>query len=261
MNKKFFASLLLGFGASLGVLVAVAMPPGSWGVVIGVALGLLASIPLFVVLIMLLNRDRTRPREQYQEREPQQVPIIVVQQPGLPYGNRYVQPGYELYSQPEAYNYLEVPEGYEYYPQPQNYLAQPQPRPAEPPRRKKVNHQRLQAGYYAEPQPNPGYDQPYYPTQGQPAEYYGRNQPIAETDLYGYYYEPEAGQAQPNYYYEEQMPPRRRVVRPEVEIEAEDYVGYPPEQYRPVNRVRRSNIQSNQANDEVVDAKFRTLGE
>jgi|GEM_PF-5990339 len=53
--KKAFLSLLIGFGATIGVLVAVAMPPGSWAVVVGVLLGILAFVPVFFVIVGFLR--------------------------------------------------------------------------------------------------------------------------------------------------------------------------------------------------------------
>lgn len=281
MNKRFFASLMLGFGVTLGVLVAVAMPPGGWGVAIGVSLGLLASIPLLIVLVMLLSRDHHSRRETYEEPAPQQIPVIIMAQPqpGLPYGGRYAQPEYELYN-PEAYSQLEVPEGYEYYPQ--GYLAQPQPQPrrrndrrAQPQPyqealRPRSTRRRLQAGYY--PDPNAAaYEQQYY-AQPEAEDYYNQPQAAETGEAYDYYYE----QPQAEYYEEPQayaQPPRpSRRQRYAEAYEEEEYTGYyqqeaevAPERRRPATpatRTRRGYTASvAPKNDEPIDAEFRTIGD
>jgi hypothetical protein len=273
MNKKFFASLMLGFGASLGVLIAVAMPPGGWGVTVGVMLGLLASVPLFIVLLMVLSRDRSRPAKHYEEQPQPQIIVMPQPQVALPYGaNVYAQPGYELYNTPDAYGQFEAPEGYEYYPQ--GYLAQPQPQPRrqqprpqpqpqqyyeEAPRLRPAKR-RPQPGYYIDP--NAAYEQQYY-TQ-QPDPYY------AEPEAYdNYYYD----QPQPGEYYDERnynQPPlqaARRTQQRYAEYE-EDYGTYQPEpapeRQRPATqpgRTRRSNIPTTPQNDEPIEAQFRTLGD
>ncbi len=57
MTKRFFTSLLLGFGGTLAVLVAISMPPGGWSMAVGIALGLLAALPLFLVVMALVKRQ------------------------------------------------------------------------------------------------------------------------------------------------------------------------------------------------------------
>lgn len=265
MNKKFFSSLLLGFGATLAVLVAVAMPPGGWGVTVGVMLGLLGCIPLFIVSLMVLSRERRRPEREIKEEAPQPQ-VIVLQQPALPYGVPYAQPEPELYAAPEgyAYGYMEAPEGYAYYPQ--GYLAQPQPRPErrrsqQPPRPERARP-RLQPGYY--PEPNPAeYDQQYY--YGQADD--GYQQAELDPELYEYYY----GQPQPEYYQEPQPQPRTRRRKAQSYGYDEGYAepAYPAEPpRRPVpqaSRPRRNpgNVaptSNGGGKDEVVDAEFRTIG-
>ncbi|MEI6043369.1 MAG: hypothetical protein WCS37_03145 [Chloroflexota bacterium] len=254
MKKVSFASLMLGFGGTLAVLVAVAMPPGGWGVAVGVGLGLLGCIPVFVIAIMVVNRDRSRryERESYEEAAPPQIPVIVVQQPGLPYGNHYAQ------FQPETYNYFEVPEGYEYYPQ--EYLAPPPPRQKrhQVSRRPSLVEPRLQpAGYYPSPNATNYTGDRYY---NQPENYYGQ-----------------AGQAvDPRGYYDNdylQLDPyqraeaRRSVSHQQLDrYEEEDGCGYaavePATRERQPGKAkaRRSNI-SKTRHDEPVDAEFRTIGE
>jgi hypothetical protein len=78
--KKFFISLMLGFGAALGVFVALAMPPGGWGVAVGVGLGLLGCLPLLLIMMMLVGRGHTDRRNYAYEEAPQ--PVIIIQHPG-----------------------------------------------------------------------------------------------------------------------------------------------------------------------------------
>ncbi len=273
MNKRFFSSLLLGFGATLGVLVAVAMPPGGWGVAIGVGLGLLCCIPLFVISMMVLTRDRSRRRDQDNyEATVQQPPIIIVQQPALPYGNGYAQPQYELYDG-QGYVQLEVPEGYEYYPQ--GYLAQPQPR-----QERRRPQAQPQPQYYEEPapqrlrsgkrraQPQPGYyaeaaypyeEQQYY--YNQPEAYYPQPVPTNENEaaVYGYY----DANGQPQYYQEQNPPIAQRSYS---EADYNDYYNtYQPEPPRERRqsanpRPRRNSAAPVQDDSPVVDGQFRTIG-
>src|SRR5947209_6089090 len=106
--KKMFGSLLLGFGATLGVMIAIAMPPGGWGVAVGVGLGLLACLPLLLVVVLLIGRgrfDRQTPQREYRDRDYEEAPqpIIIMQQPAF----QPAQPSpYEMYGHPnQAYGY------------------------------------------------------------------------------------------------------------------------------------------------------------
>jgi len=63
--KKAFVSLLLGFGAVLGVLVAVAMPPGSWAVIVG---GVVVGGPLIFVIWILYKITMRQVDNQVHER-------------------------------------------------------------------------------------------------------------------------------------------------------------------------------------------------
>ena len=78
MTKRFFTSLLLGFGGTLAVLVAISMPPGGWSVAVGVALGLLAALPLFLVVMALIKRQP--PPSPYRGSSPMQSASIIQQQ-------------------------------------------------------------------------------------------------------------------------------------------------------------------------------------
>lgn len=160
-SKKIFTSLVLGFGATLAVLVAVAMPPGSWAVVVGVLLGLLACIPMLgVVLLMRSNNSSSKSTQQ--PIQPIQ-PIIVVQTPQgytLPNGN---------YAQPQYF----IPDGYETY-----EYTQPQQTRQNRSRRALPKQQRYAddtAYYYEEtyPQTNYQYDTADYYT----SDAYSNTQP------------------------------------------------------------------------------------
>ena len=100
--KKFFLSLMLGFGAALGVFVALAMPPGGWGVAVGVGLGLLGCLPMFLIMMMLIGRGHTDRMKQVYEEAPQ--PVIIVQHSGGydPFGG-YGQPLPQYLPQRPAY--------------------------------------------------------------------------------------------------------------------------------------------------------------
>ena len=78
MTKRFFTSLLLGFGGTLAVLVAISMPPGGWSVAVGVALGLLAALPLFLVVMALVKRQP--PVSSYRGSSPMPSGPIIQQQ-------------------------------------------------------------------------------------------------------------------------------------------------------------------------------------
>ena len=82
MTKRFFTSLLLGFGGTLAVLVAISMPPGGWGVAVGVALGLLAALPLFLIVMALVKRPPSTASyyDSYRGSQPASSNVIIQQQ-------------------------------------------------------------------------------------------------------------------------------------------------------------------------------------
>jgi hypothetical protein len=95
MIKKSFISLMIGFGATLAIFVAVTMPPGSWAVIVGVILGMLAIIPVLLVILMFISRQ---PAHRTVE-QPQSRPQIIVMQPP-------VQQAYTLPQTPYQPQYL-----------------------------------------------------------------------------------------------------------------------------------------------------------
>lgn len=63
MIKKAFLSLVLALGASLGVFIALAMPPGAWAVAV---LGGGAGLFVLLVLVVVLKATNTTARYQHQ---------------------------------------------------------------------------------------------------------------------------------------------------------------------------------------------------
>jgi hypothetical protein len=166
--KKSFISLLIGFGATLAIFVAVTMPPGSWAVIIGVLLGLMACIPVLLVMVAFLSRGNK------QEAPPPQ-PIIVMQPPmpqgyAMPYNEGGYLPQYDAYGYPYQ---LEPQRGKKRRPDPRE-----QQRPLPSRRREQFDSYQgyYDQGYYydappAQPEqydnyygvPQPQYAQEYYP--------------------------------------------------------------------------------------------------
>ncbi len=239
--KKMFTSLMLGFGAALGVFVALAMPPGGWGVAVGVGLGLLGCLPLLLVLVLLINRGQTEPRPARREYEEAAPPIVIIQQPAFN-GPPQEPPYYEMYpgSQAASYGYMEAPDYYAAPLPPRTRReSRPEPRRLQPNRRRSA----LEQGYFR-PQPEYEaqlqYDQDYYAA----SEY-------DEYNEYDYYEQsvgvPVYEQEEPEYY-----EPRRQPV-----YQAE------PEPVSRVRPVRRSNLAPRRAlrPEEAVEAEYRTIGD
>lgn len=225
--KKWFTSLMLGFGATLGVFVALAMPPGGWGVAIGVALGLLGCVPLLLITVLVLNRNNQRQIAQ----EPQQ-PVIIFQQ------SQPAQPNYEMYGAPQPYDYgyMEAPAqptrqqyyfepGYpEARPQRRYYRQAPMPRQPEP-------SYLPEGDYYDSAEED---FEPYYAVNNAPVYYEPRQpQPSYQQQYDPYYSQP--------YYAEPQPAPRPRPMR---------------------RAGRPANVPYGRPNgDSVVEADYRTIGD
>lgn len=237
--KKFFISLMLGFGAALGVFVALAMPPGGWGVAVGVGLGLLGCLPLLLIMMMLVGRGHTDRRHYAYEEAPQ--PVIIVQHPG----------GYDPFN------------GYgPGQPRPQPQYLPPQPQPVYPPE--------LEYYPYAEPlRPSHGQlpGQSRRPSHGPPQiqeqDYYRlpssrrRSQPAqgrypeqGPGDYYDYeeeYYEPEPA------YYDAPPPQPERY---------DAYYGSREDGYYPERPTRtRRNPARIPSRFEATEAEYRAIGE
>jgi hypothetical protein len=219
--KKWFGSLMVGFGATLGVFVALAMPPGGWGVAIGVGLGLLGCVPLLLIIILLIGRNNNRRHEEYSEA---QQPVIIVQQPpAMP--------------QPDYYNYMPHPQNYGYMPQPQsqadyygyeqqNYQVAP-PRPRRRPQPMPENY------YYQNRLPEADYD------------YYEEDDSYDYEPEYGYYADPRQQPYEPYY-----PQPQSRYRQPE-----------PPRARSPRRTYRQHTGGTSGDNGNVVEANYRTIGD
>lgn len=80
--KKIIVPVLLGFGVVLAVIIGQRMSTDAMAVVIGVAVGVAASVPTSLLLVALLRRQR-QPLDdyrapEYNTRQLQQPPVIVV---------------------------------------------------------------------------------------------------------------------------------------------------------------------------------------
>jgi hypothetical protein len=56
--KQFVAPLMLGFGVTLALIVGQRMSADAMAVVIGVAVGVAASVPTSLLLVALMRKDR-----------------------------------------------------------------------------------------------------------------------------------------------------------------------------------------------------------
>jgi hypothetical protein len=202
--KKFFLSLMLGFGAALGVFVALAMPPGGWGVAVGVGLGLLGCLPLLLIMMMLIGRGHTDRSKQVYEEAPQ--PVIIVQHSGGydPFGG-YGQPLPQYYPRPQ-------------YPPDSDYYAYAEPdqrRRSGPPQdyyRLPSSRRRSQPiTQYPEYSPEEYYTGDYYEPE---PEYY--DAPPPQPAQYDAYY----GSREAAYYHEQPERPRRRPARTPSRLDA-----------------------------------------
>jgi len=102
--KKLIVPLMLGFGVALALLIGQRMSTDAMAVVIGVAVGVTASVPTSLLLVALLRRER---REWHAEPPPQptypqlQQPNVIVLNPADLLAGRKDQPPVPL-PPPEA---------------------------------------------------------------------------------------------------------------------------------------------------------------
>lgn len=80
--KKIIVPVLLGFGVVLAVIIGQRMSTDAMAVVIGVAVGVAASVPTSLLLVALLRRQR-QPFDdyrapEYNQRQLPQPPVIVI---------------------------------------------------------------------------------------------------------------------------------------------------------------------------------------
>ncbi len=82
--KKWLAPLMLGFGVAMAVIIGERMSTDAMAVVIGVAVGVAASVPTSLLLVALLRRERKtwqaqgQPPEQPNYGSLPQPPVIVL---------------------------------------------------------------------------------------------------------------------------------------------------------------------------------------
>jgi len=81
MNKTLLPLLMLGFGVALAVIIGQKMSQDAMSVVIGVAVGVAASVPTSLLLVALLRRERgsyrdVPPQPAYPQLTPPQVMVL-----------------------------------------------------------------------------------------------------------------------------------------------------------------------------------------
>ncbi len=81
--KRWIIPLMLGFGVTMAVLIGKRMSTDAMAVVVGVAVGVAASVPTSLLLVALLRRERQSWRSEEPPAPPpypamQQPPVIVL---------------------------------------------------------------------------------------------------------------------------------------------------------------------------------------
>lgn len=82
--KKFFAALAGLFVVSLGVVIGTRMSVDALALIVGVALGLIATVPTTILLVLLLRRRETQQEQYYRQQtmaHQQYPPVVVVNSP------------------------------------------------------------------------------------------------------------------------------------------------------------------------------------
>lgn len=95
--KKLITPLLLAFGVTLAVIIGQRMSTDAMAVVIGVAVGVAASVPTSLLLVALLRRERAvwRSEPPSQPALPAaQPPQVIVLDPSQMWGQRATQVPY-----------------------------------------------------------------------------------------------------------------------------------------------------------------------
>jgi hypothetical protein len=96
--KKWILPIMLGFGITLALIIGQRMSTDAMAVVIGVAVGVAASVPTSLLLVALLRRERSpfRSESQLPQQPPAypqlQQPNIIVLNPADLLGQRGQQP-------------------------------------------------------------------------------------------------------------------------------------------------------------------------
>lgn len=96
--KKLILPLLLAFGVTLAVIIGQRMSTDAMAVVIGVAVGVAASVPTSLLLVALLRRERSVWRAEPPPSQPALPPAqpanVIVLDPAQLFGQRTGQPPY-----------------------------------------------------------------------------------------------------------------------------------------------------------------------
>ena len=101
--KRVIVPVMLGFGVTLALVIGQRMTTDAMAVVLGVAVGVAASVPTSILLVALVRRSqresggRLEPAQAAQAAyalPPQQQPNIIVLNPGDMLGQRTGQAGY-----------------------------------------------------------------------------------------------------------------------------------------------------------------------
>lgn len=95
--KKWILPIMLGFGITLALIIGQRMSTDAMAVVIGVAVGVAASVPTSLLLVALLRRERSPYRGESLPQQPPaypqlQQPNIIVLNPADLLGQRGQQP-------------------------------------------------------------------------------------------------------------------------------------------------------------------------
>lgn len=100
MFKFITVPLLLGFGVALAYVIGVRMSTDAMAVVIGVAVGVTASVPMSLLLVALLRRQQSRmdigARPEPQMPAPQVLVLPQLPQPQQTYANYVPLPPEEM---------------------------------------------------------------------------------------------------------------------------------------------------------------------
>jgi len=100
--KRVIVPVMLGFGVTLALVIGQRMTTDAMAVVLGVAVGVAASVPTSILLVALAQRGRAQraaggrlePAQAAYALPPQQQPNIIVLNPGDVLGQRNGQSAY-----------------------------------------------------------------------------------------------------------------------------------------------------------------------
>lgn len=79
--KRIIPFLFLGFGVALAVIVGQKMSTEAMSVILGVAVGVIASIPTSLLLVTIMRRERPLYRPTEQPLQPPAPPNVIVLDP------------------------------------------------------------------------------------------------------------------------------------------------------------------------------------